>query len=350
MTIWIKKVWYFLSALSIFIRISYLSFPIILPLLGATTVSSHLSNYQILGLVAVAVTFHIFAHVQNDVIDLALDRTEPLRADSPLVRGLIQPRQALAIALLHIPLGLVFTYWLGANSLAFLIFIIAIILISIYNIWGKRISFPPLTDVVQGLGWSAMVYYGVVVVSGHLTTLLGVIIVFVTVFIVMINGIHNNLRDLVNDLRSGMHTTAILLGVRPLGKGLVLPLRFKLYALALQALLTSIIMLPLINNWFGYPPLLWKFMLGVVSAFMLLCWALLILSATTVHEYSKMLPTGLLHLLISLSSILLTFAPYVGLRSISILLIVYVLPMYSIGWYWLIRSMKKLRIMLAVKQ
>jgi 4-hydroxybenzoate polyprenyltransferase len=340
---WIRQAWYLLSTLSLFIRVSYLSFPIILPLLGAATVSFHLSNYQMLGLVGVAVAFHIFAHVQNDVIDLPLDRTEPLRADSPLVRGVIHPRQALAIALLHIPLGLVFTYWLGADSLAYLIFTIAAILITIYNVWGKRIIFPPLTDVIQGLGWSAMVWYGTVVVSGHPTVLSGVIIAFVTAFVVMINGVHNNLRDLANDLHCGMHTTALLLGVRPLDKGLVLSFRFKLYALTLQVLLTGIIMLPLIDNWFGYPPMIWRVMLSVVSTFMLLCWVLLILSAATVHEHLRMISIGSLHLLTLLSSILLLFAAYVGLRSITVLLIAYVLPMYSIIWYWVTRGMEKLR-------
>src|SRR5262249_44183465 len=155
------------------------------PLLGAATASSWLTRHQILGLIAVATAFHIFAYVLNDVIDLRVDRTESLRADFPLVRGTVQPRHALMVAFLQIPIALGVTAWLGVNVQAYTELIAAFVLMTAYNLWGKRTPFPPLTDLIQGLGWAALALYGATIVSGHLTVLLGVIIAFVVVFILM---------------------------------------------------------------------------------------------------------------------------------------------------------------------
>src|SRR3712207_6301146 len=74
-----------------FIRFSALGASAILPLLGAATVQPRLSQPSIGGLLAVALAFHVFAYVLNDVIDLPLDRTEVLRRAFPLVRGAVQP-------------------------------------------------------------------------------------------------------------------------------------------------------------------------------------------------------------------------------------------------------------------
>src|SRR5882672_4637092 len=77
-------------------RFSVLGFSVMLPLIGAAAVSRALSAGQLVALTAVGFAFHIFAYVSNDVFDLPIDRTQPLRADSPLVRGLVPPSLALA--------------------------------------------------------------------------------------------------------------------------------------------------------------------------------------------------------------------------------------------------------------
>jgi 4-hydroxybenzoate polyprenyltransferase len=341
---WIRRAWYLLSALKQFFRIPYLSFPIILPLLGAATESLQLTNNQILGLIGVALAFHIFVHLQNDVVDLPLDRTQLLRANSPLVRGIVQPWQALTIAFLQLPLALALSYWLRATALAYVAFAGAVILMSIYNLWGKRNAFPFLTDVLQGLGWSAMVLYGAAVISTHPTALVMVIIAFVVVFIVMINGVHGNLRDLTNDLQCGMRTTAMLLGARPLdGEGLMIPLRLKLYALMLQMLLTGIVLLPLVYNWFGYPPTKRQTVAYIMLTFILLSIALLELFVASSSKRLQMNFMGSLHLITLLSFILVVFAPYLQPKAVIALLIVYVLPMCTTVYRWPVKVAKKLR-------
>src|SRR5437016_5971721 len=135
MMYWIRRVWHNLPALLLLIRFSALSFSIILPLLGAAVISLQLNSFQIIALISVAIAFHIFAYVQNDVFDLQVDRTEPLRRDFPLVQGTIQPRRALVIALAQIPAAFILTAWLGGSIRTYAALIAAFVLMTAYNIW-----------------------------------------------------------------------------------------------------------------------------------------------------------------------------------------------------------------------
>jgi 4-hydroxybenzoate polyprenyltransferase len=198
-----------------FIRFSALGATAILPLLGAASVAPRIEPALLLGLLAAALLFHCFAYVLNDVIDLPIDRLEPQRATFPLVRGMVSPAQALAFALAQVPLAFALTAWLGGGPAAFGALALAFALMAVYNLWGKRAPFPPLTDLAQGLGWAALLVYGAAL-AGPPAPLTAALAAFEVVFILLINGVHGPLRDLANDLRCGARTTAILLGARPL--------------------------------------------------------------------------------------------------------------------------------------
>ncbi len=332
-----------LSMMGRFIRFPTASFSIILPLLGASLVPSPLKSYQVVGLLGVAMAFHIFAYVLNDVIDLPIDRTEPLRAEYPLVRGIIQPRQALIVAFSQVPLALILTAWLGGNKRTYVLLAAAFLLMAVYDLWGKKLPFPPLTDFIQGLSWSVLVLYGVAIVPVSPTQLPGVVFTFVVVFIMMINGVHGGLRDLVNDLKCNVSTTAILLGVRPHGNGrLKISLLFGLYALTLQVLLIAILLLPLVYNWFGYPQVTRSIIVGSMLLFSLLSLITLMIAAASTHKPSKLLLFGTLHIVISLNTLLLVFAPSIDPHVLSALLLAYLIPMCNIIWYWAIRVHKSL--------
>ncbi|HEY6408342.1 MAG TPA: UbiA family prenyltransferase, partial [Ktedonobacteraceae bacterium] len=342
-TLGTPKVWRGLALSGQFIRFSTASFSLILPLLGAATVSTQLTNNQLLALIGVAMTFHIFAYVLNDVVDLPVDRTESLRADFPLVQGLIRPWQALVVALLQLPLGLILTLYLKANLPAYIFLLVAFLLMAIYDLRGKRAPFPPLTDLVQAVGWGAIVLYGAAIVpafapglaSGRTSALLATLFAFVIVFILLINGVHGGVRDLANDLRCGARTTAILFGARPLeGDRVEMPIPFKIYALTLQTLVIGSIFLPLAYNWFDYPPTSWYITTGIVFIFSLLSLISLIISATAKDDRQRMIFAGTVHIITSLSALLLAFAVYLGPRLLSILLVVYIIPLCSIAWHW----------------
>lgn len=224
-----------------FIRFPVIGASAVLPLVGAATVAPHLPTGQIAALLGVAVAFHIYAYVLNDVADLPVDRTEPLRSAYPLVQGTIQPGQALAFALLQIPLALALTAWRGGGPFAYAALTAGFGLMTVYDLWGKRLRFGPLTDLIQGLSWGAHLIYGAALAAGAANPLTALAAAYVVVFIVLINGVHASLRDLANDLTSGLRSTAILLGARPHGNGFVIPRRLVLYALGLQVALLVVL-------------------------------------------------------------------------------------------------------------
>jgi 4-hydroxybenzoate polyprenyltransferase len=87
----------------LFIRFPALVFTLILPLSGAATASTEFTLGQLVTLILVGLMFHTFAYALNDVIDLPIDRTHPMRQNEPMVRGMILPKQALFIALVQVP-------------------------------------------------------------------------------------------------------------------------------------------------------------------------------------------------------------------------------------------------------
>src|SRR5436853_1604586 len=79
-----RGLWRAVRETDLFIRIHFFLFSGMLPLLGAATVRSRLSGREIAGLIGIGLAYHIFAYVLNDVIDLPIDRGQPLRQGDPL--------------------------------------------------------------------------------------------------------------------------------------------------------------------------------------------------------------------------------------------------------------------------
>ncbi|NTU85807.1 MAG: hypothetical protein HGA45_41835, partial [Chloroflexales bacterium] len=77
-----------------FFRVSAFGATAVLPILGAASVDPGLAGRRAAELLGVAAAFHAFAYIDNDICDLEVDRTQPLRAAYPLVRGAVSPRAA----------------------------------------------------------------------------------------------------------------------------------------------------------------------------------------------------------------------------------------------------------------
>jgi 4-hydroxybenzoate polyprenyltransferase len=325
-----------LSAANFFIRFSALGGTIILPLLGAATVSRRFTSSQSLGLIGVAIAFHSFAYVLNDVIDLPIDRTEPRRAAFPLVRGVIRPWQALVFALLQAPLALALTAWLGGDGWAYITLGASFVLMGIYNLWGKRSPFPPLTDTIQGLSWGSLALYSAIIMPGRLTNLTGIVMAFTIILTVIANGVHGSLRDLNNDLNCGVRSTAILLGARPRETrgGLVIPRQLTLYALTLQAMLTGVTLAPLASNEFGYEAMAWCATTGAILIMTALSLRLLMVAFQSADDRSDMLAAGMAHLLLTLSSLIVLFALYMDRGLLIIVLATYTVPLLTHSWLY----------------
>lgn len=294
-----------------FARIHFLFFSGLVPLLGAATVRRPLSPGQVILLLGVAVCFHVYAYVLNDVIDLPIDRTQPARQQDPLVRGAIRPWQALAVALGMVPLTIPLTHALGGGIAAHAILGAGFGLMAVYNLWGKRGPVPPITDLVQGLAWGSLAPYAALAVGGEPSALTWTVAGFAAGFILLINGIHGGLRDLANDLARGARNTAIFLGARPVHGGRAhVPAGVVAFAYTVLGGLVLLGMVPLLRNDFGYSPTTRGMMLGVVGGMNLIA---LVLQAPVFRPGTPRWDVIFrVQLMLVLMILPVLFAPYVG--------------------------------------
>lgn len=325
------------------IRIHFLGASIMIALLGAASVSPQLGTDVLLALLVVALCFHTYAYVLNDVVDLRVDRNQPLRAQDPLVRGAVGPRQALAVALLQIPMAILVTRWIGGGELAYFSLGCGFGLMAIYNVWGKRCVVPPLTDGVQGLAWGCLGLYGAAI-AGSPTVLTAVAAGYMAGFILLINGIHGGLRDLENDLRCSRRTTAIFLGARPLGDAaLNISASVRVFSFSVQVALLALIATPLLRNDFAYGPGTWALTFAAVGILGAL--DLLLLGKVLKPEKPLWHVTVRLHLCLLLLTLVVLFVPYLSAQLRVLLVATFFAPLlvldtpYVIArWLWRVVS------------
>jgi 4-hydroxybenzoate polyprenyltransferase len=311
-----------------FLRLHYYGFSSSLVLVGAASAQPAPTWTTIGLLLAVAAAFHVFAYVQNDVLDLHVDRTQPLRADDPLVTGTIQPWQAKLLACAQVPLAAALIWRAGAPPAAYLAMAAGFALMTIYNLYGKRCPVPPLTDLVQALAWGSLAIVGALLAGRRLAGATVPAFAYAVTFIFLINGVHGGLRDLANDLRCGMTTTASVLGSRPVTDGTV----ESSPALQLFAWLAfAAIVLPfpagLLGGVFRYDDQTWW--LVVVPWLVLTCASAAVLRRVVRRsepERDKMIS---IHGLLVLLPLILVFLPLMSPRLATVYLCSFVLPLWT---------------------
>jgi 4-hydroxybenzoate polyprenyltransferase len=317
----------FITDVKLFMRFEYMTFAAILPLIGASSVSVTLPGQQIFGLIAVAVSFHIYVSLLNDVADLPLDRINPLRAAYPLVRGAVLPSQALVLVFMQIPIAAALTIWLRGSVWAYVALALGIGLMTVYDLFGKRVPFPPLVDLIQGAGFGAMTLYGAAIAGGP-TRLTLIVFLLIVVWMVLTNLI-GGLRDLNTDSQFGVNTTPIFLGARSQGARLDIPSRMAFYAHTVLVILIGIELLALFYNDFGYTPvtqvalIVVVFILGLIALFLLAT-----LFRAAAEDREVMMSVMGLQLTSSSLAVLALFVPYVH---ISLQLVIVVVFLFSFG-------------------
>lgn len=236
------------------IRFGAIGLSTLMPLLGFGTVVVEPTTKLIVGLLGVALTYHIFGYVLNDVVDLPVDRLQPQRQKSPLVRGAISPSQALLLALLQLPLMFGIAWWLGASLPSYIALGIGVVCTVIYDLWGKKTAVPPLTDLVQGIAWGMLALFGALATNAPLTLETWLVTAYVALFIVQVNGVPASLRDLETDREAGLITTALYFNAKPLpNQGFVLSKQLKLYSVGVQTAV-FLLFIPLLFNGSNWLP------------------------------------------------------------------------------------------------
>ncbi len=314
------------------LRLSAFGATAVLPLLGAAGSSAALGVRRVAGLLGVAGAFHAWAYLDNDLCDLEIDRSQPLRAHYPLVRGALRPGTARRLAFACVPLAFGLDALIGVPEFAHrrrMQLGAAFVLLAIYNRWGKTCPLPPLTDGLQALGWAALIDYGAAASGNSTSGLTHLLKLYEITLIMLVNGVHGALRDLANDQACGARTTAIWLGARVDVDGrLHLPLALVGYSLILQSLLVA---LPIHALWASMPGQRGAAQVVAASGVITtsgLALALLLLGAQGKARPSEL---GMLHLILILSTPVALVAPGMAPAPRTMLLLAHLLPLLSNG-------------------
>ncbi len=200
-------------------RLSVVGVTLLVIALGICTGAAGVPAFgTVMEALGVGLLAHIFVYVLNDVVDLPIDRTDPRRKTTPLVCGRIAADVAWAVVAAAGISALLTAALLNREAAPY--FIAAMTLLAVYDVFGKRLAVPFAMDVIQGLGWAALVLWGADLAGGP-TRATFALVVYVTVYITFVNAVHGGLRDLDNDRRHGARTTPILLGASRRSDGCV---------------------------------------------------------------------------------------------------------------------------------
>ncbi len=306
-----------------FARIHFMGFSVMWPILGAISVAPRDAARVLPALLAVTLCFHLYAAVLNDVVDLDVDRTQPLRANHPLVRGALSRRTALAFALAQVPLAFVLLRRFGAGAAIALA--TAFVFMAIYDLWGKRCPVPPLTDAAQGVAWGALACVGAFATGSQPNALTAVVFAYAVGYLLLINGVHGGVRDLENDFARGTRTTAIFLGMRLAADGVLqVPQRAWRFCFAVQGVLVILTFVPLARNDVAFSPGALSVAWAVTIALAVLCLVLMrqvLRPGDTAWEMAYRL-----HLAVLLWPLVFLFAGYAGGTTGAALIVLFFLP------------------------
>jgi 4-hydroxybenzoate polyprenyltransferase len=224
----LKRIARAIGQLDRFVRFHYFGFTAMLIMFGGALSQRNPTCVLVGGLLAVAVCFHVYSYVLNDIVDLDVDAKVASRKNDPLVSGRVKVHTAAGLVGVAVFAAVAATLFLvGANSQgkrycywSFAALGFAFAFMTVYNVWGKKCPVPVFTDAVEGIAWGLLAPFGALATADAATFYSGwrgvVALGFCGgLFILLINGIHGGLRDAANDRANGKHTTALWLGARP---------------------------------------------------------------------------------------------------------------------------------------
>lgn len=317
-----------------FVRLHQLGFVAVWPLLGLAAVTDW-SPMTVAGLLTVSLFFNTYGVLLDDAMHLDVDRRDPLRANRWLVRGTVTQRQALAVALVQLPLMVGAHFAAGFTVGALPCLLGAVVGQGVYDLYGKRCRVPPLMEAAEAAAALLLVVYGAMA-TGSATNLL----VWLTAgagaaFILLVNAFHGSLRDIAFEIACHQRTTPIWLGCRGVQDGAVhISTAMSAYAGVWQVALIGLSLAVISQA--GSPDD--RSRLAVIAAgvaalgnaglFVLL------------HRVRKPAWDVLmrLHVTILVLPLMLAFTPRLGPSRAGLLLLVYFAPTLLTAHYWLDRT------------
>lgn len=213
----------------------------------------------------------IYGFLLNDYSDIELDGLVDELHEKPLVSGAVSKKAALTLAIFLVMLSflLISILWYGQTIdyykfIALLCIILAGILGSIYDLYGKKIIG---SDFLVAISVAFVFLFGALSFDKpNIITW----IIFILTFnnILYMNVIQNGIKDADHDYKMGVTNIALASGVKVKGINLNIPVGFKAFGMGLRLFSVVLLFSPFI--FFDYSYYIWQIVLLAIGTLVLL--------------------------------------------------------------------------------
>lgn len=246
-----------------FARFGMAPLTVSVPILGALAADSRPTFWQVYILALIGLSAHSFGFGLNDLMDLNLDRTVPIRQSSPLISGRLSERVAWGFVLLQIPFSLLLYASAFETHDGLLVLCISITLAALYNLFSKWGRIPRILPEV-----ALAASIGLLCAAGALSInpLTENSIIFagtLALILLLLNSVPSGLKDLKTDAEFGARSFLIGAGGHFTDDDhYVLPGWIMFYAGGLQL----VILVGLLTLIVSLHPALWAGVLALICA------------------------------------------------------------------------------------
>jgi len=246
------------------------------PVFGALSILSlgvKIDYIDILLMFIIGLISAIYSFVSNDIIDIEIDKLSEDTKKRPLVTGTISIKSAKIISILCIIIAFIIAFFFYYRPhisfyLAILSMILAAILGTIYNVYGKKFA---TSSIVASISESFLVLVGVFLISpdASLSIFSWVIIVLMFNQTLFMTAVIGGIKDADHDYLLNVKNLALKSGVKVTeNKDIFLPNSFKLFGFSLRFSSAILLFIPIL--FFNIDYKIWQIaLLLFVSIFVL---------------------------------------------------------------------------------
>lgn len=315
-----------ISAYAKLLRIPGLGALAIPPVIAAITVGVY-DFYNLLILFVIGAFAAIYGFILNDYADVELDKLIKELHGKPLVSGDISRKNAITICVFCILFAFLFIFilWHGKTLdnfkfAAIICIILAGVLGSIYNLYGKKIAG---SDFFVAISMGLVFLFGALS-FGRPTILIWIIFLLTFNQTLHMNAVEGGIKDSDHDFIMGVNNIALRSGVKVDKDKIFIPHRFKAFGMGIRLFSTFLLFAPFV--FFGYEYNLWQIVVLALATFGVIYFSVKLLSIKTFDRDTIRKYIGLQSFL-RYSLVPIMLVSVIGI-SYSVILII-----FPIAWY-----------------
>jgi 4-hydroxybenzoate polyprenyltransferase len=212
----------------------------------------------------------MYGFILNDYADVDLDRLIKELKGKPLVDGTIERKTAVFICFFCVLFAFLFLFFLWRGKtldeykfIALLCIVLAGILGSIYNLYGKKL---PGSDFFVAISMSFLFLLGALS-FGAPTIITWIIFILTFNQTLHMNAVEGGIKDADHDFMMGVKNIALTSGVKVEGDTLHIPFSFKAFGMGLRLFSAVLLFLPFIffKDQFRYYEPWQPFIMGILA-------------------------------------------------------------------------------------